>query len=156
MLLIPAVSCSLRTAAQSKNVMPPMSQSILDHPDTMEILSLQPHIGPMKSTDPAFNYYGCRILGRVAVIAEQDRVRKELRSLLAGWNGAVAACGFSPRHAIVAKKGADLLELLICFECGDLRIESPVGEAQYLHISERKAGVFDEILTKAGVPLAPK
>lgn len=111
-LLIALAACSLRSAEQQKNVLPSGSQSILDHPDKIEILSLQPWNAPGKPSDPAYSYYNCKILGRTAAGADEERIRARVQSLLAGWDGRVAACIFNPRHAIVATKGKDLLEML--------------------------------------------
>ena len=59
---------------------------------------------------------------------------------------------FNPRHAIRAKKGNDTVELLICFECGQIQIRSPWA-TNYLEITPDPAPTFNKVLKQAGVPL---
>jgi hypothetical protein len=64
---------------------------------------------------------------------------------------------FYPRHAIRRMAGGQPVDLLICFECGNVALfrgERRVGV--YPTVASSVQGVFDDVLKDAGVPLAKK
>ncbi|MGE0434692.1 MAG: hypothetical protein AB7S36_20730 [Planctomycetota bacterium] len=65
--------------------------------------------------------------------------------------GSKSGC-FNPRHGIVATRGGDRVELLICFECHVLNASGPGHETTGGSITDDPAGRYDEILLAAGVP----
>jgi hypothetical protein len=65
-----------------------------------------------------------------------------------------AAC-FEPRHSIKVKHNGKLYCIVICFHCRDLQWWCG-KEFHTFPISDSPQVLLDEILTKAGVPLAKK
>ena len=111
-------------------LVPTGARQILLDPDTMEIFELDQAPQLNGSGIPEAGLDGRLILDSKFVT---DRSAREaiLRSLIADAEGgnSFAFC-FSPRHAIRLRRGDDVLEMAICFEC--LRIEGSWNEESFM------------------------
>jgi hypothetical protein len=101
---------------------------------------------------------GYPVLGKVPItdLAQRRQVlsaiRRAVRKPPPG-----KAC-FVPRHALRAVKGNEIVDMVICFECGNYKHYQGgrLVSAFTPPISSDAEPLFDKILTDAGVPLAPK
>jgi hypothetical protein len=93
------------------------------------------------------------VLGKVVIEDEADRreLVATLQDAVVNHDGMIAEC-FLPRHAVVAIAGGKRFEIIICFECNSYEISgTPIGGM----ISRRAETSFNDILTRAGIPIAP-
>jgi hypothetical protein len=65
------------------------------------------------------------------------------------------AC-FWPRHGVRWHDRGDYLEMVICFECSQLTLNSPGGSKHENMHFDTAAPLLDNVLRKAGIKLAPK
>ena len=97
------------------------------------------------------------ILGKIE-ITEPRQKREIMTALRKGIiqfsPGSEAKC-FWPRHGMRTIESGKVTDYVICFECSQLHVHQ--GESRkWLGTSPRPQPVLDDILTTAGVPLAPK
>jgi hypothetical protein len=98
------------------------------------------------------------ILGRTE-IRDPKRKSELLGVLYRGLEkdrGSVPAC-FEPRHGIIASKGTNWVELVICFECEQVAEYTDSGHGWSLiskRMSKEARELFNGTLGEAGVPLA--
>jgi hypothetical protein len=101
-------------------------------------------------------FHGILVLGKTT-IADADKRRKIMKSLavgIANSSGPKAAC-FWPRHGIRTVEGGQTIDYVICFEC--TQFERFVGGEKTLDfIAKFPEAEFDQLLTEAGLPIAPK
>ena len=94
-----------------------------------------------------------------AAAVESPAIRQELFAALergiAENDGWAAAC-FIPRHGIRAIQGAELVELVVCFECAQVNIHAGGKWLGGVLITASPEPVLDQVLAAAGVPLADK
>lgn len=119
---------------------------------TLYSLSPVPERSERQNPTGATRFHGYLILGQTVVTNRRTRVNV-LRALYDGIGAAYhgAAC-FNPRHGIQATSGQRSLDLVICFECGN--IEEYGGRGQGCHTTGSPQAILDRILTDANVPLA--
>ncbi|MBX9579085.1 MAG: hypothetical protein K2X87_02155 [Gemmataceae bacterium] len=136
------------------NRLPDGVGELLAAADRTELLSLDPDAGPTR--EPG-HFWSWRVLGTATV--EQPDVRRRLLAALergvaenTGW---VRAC-FTPRHGIRAARGGASVDLVVCFECAQVYIYRDCKLSDSVRVSDSPEPVFDQVLTAAGVPLAPK
>jgi hypothetical protein len=102
------------------------------------------------------NFHSYMVLGQTSVTSSQTKT-KLLNALYDGISrsdGSAAAC-FQPRHGIRATTKGRTVDLVICFECQSLEIyDNEIKTTATLTRSPQP--VFNEFLTRAGVPLAGK
>jgi hypothetical protein len=131
----------------------------LEKADSFELYSLEPLLDPKtgeEDYDPngsGERLHGWRILGKTTVIDEAMR-RELIGELKRGLGEDKHTKCFEPRHAIRRTNDGKPVDLIICFECGYIE----------LHVAGKKVGdytpfianpsAFNEVLKKAGVPLA--
>jgi hypothetical protein len=128
----------------------------LDKADSFDLYSLEPEVTPEQAKGEKLHDWP--MLGKTTVSDPQKK--KELFERL---DAAIAEPGkggakcFQPRHAIRVDYHGDLVELLICFECGWVYVYVN-GEQQHPHEEVDRAvqPAFDDVLRDAGVPLAKK
>jgi hypothetical protein len=149
-MLAPLAAGSLATAAE-KNKIPDDIQSILEKADKFELISLDPEYQKEK---PADGFHGWKVLGRTTV--KEADVRK---TLLAAFEkgveenkGEVARC-FDPRHGIRATRGDKTVDLVICFECYQVKAFAGEGDLKGFLVTGSPQPAFDKVLTDAKVPL---
>lgn len=107
---------------------------------------------PKRDTRELFHDYP--VLGRME-INDPKRKSQLLSALYKGvkkYRGAVASC-FEPRHGIIAKKGTNTVELVICFACEQVA-EYSDGNYGWSLMSKEPRELFNRTLAEAGVPLA--
>lgn len=128
----------------------------LHNSDTFELLSIKPS-GPSSDpdairADPREKVEGTDIvLG--SVIITDPVVRRELIAALDDGlnNGEHGWKCFDPRHAIRVRRGTNTYTILICFECGWVRIEQPDNSDWKLIPFRGKKNLFDKTLREAGI-----
>jgi hypothetical protein len=128
----------------------------LDKADSFDLYSLEPE--QTKGQASAEKLHDWPVLGKTTVSDPRQK-----RALLQRLDAAVAEPGkggsncFMPRHAIRVDHYGDVVELLICFECGWVYVYVN-GEQQHPHEEVERAAqpAFDGALRDAGVPLAKK
>jgi hypothetical protein len=138
--------------------LPPEVRTMLTESERSEVLSLWPRAAT-KREKPSLpivgEFHGYPLLGRVAVenpLMHQQLIKAVLTSI-DGSDGSKALC-FMPRHAIRIKRGADELDLLICYQCRYITLHR--GSEQWeVGVSEGSKAFLNQLLTDAGIPLAP-
>jgi len=134
---------------------PADAQAVLDKAESLQLLSLDPDekAGPKARN----HFHGYRVLGSTEVKGKADR-QKLLAALskgLADSDGTVARC-FIPRHGIRASQGGKTVELVICFEC--LQVRGYLDGKRFdLSTTAGPQPAFDALLKAAKVklPAAP-
>ena len=112
------------------NVFPEYAATLLRSADTLEVLSLRPV--PASKDDPkAFHEWP--VLGTVLVEgADREALVETVIKSVAPPDTAVALC-FDPRHGIHAITENGTVDLVICFECNQVRVYySAGGEESYI------------------------
>jgi hypothetical protein len=138
--------------------MPRVAVRALTNADQYELLSLQPYMGTMTSPD-APRFYDHEIIGRTQVI--DTAVRAKLNEALQRGvremtdPNKVRAC-FNPRHGIRVTRAGITTDFVICFECRQIEVWRGGTVIAAFPTSSSPQPVFDEVLERAGVPLAPK
>jgi len=141
----------------SRTGIPSSAAAALDEPDSFELLSIHPRF----HNQPRDGYlHGYRILGRTPITDPSVRHRLP-RNFKWGARLSFSPLGgyacFDPRHAIRVTHGQTTVDFLICFHCEHVEVYSnnsvQIGKFDICGFPE---STFDEILQKAGVPLAPK
>jgi hypothetical protein len=133
-------------------------------PDELIIYSLDvPEIGNEDELARAKSkgevLYSFPVLGKVRV-TEPAKIREVLRSVRrAIANPPSPKNCFSPRHAVRTVKDGEIVDLVICFECNTyfiFRGVEPKGGRLTPAIGSEPEALLDQVLSDAGVPLAPK
>jgi hypothetical protein len=98
-----------------------------------------------------------RVLGQTPVTGWllRRRVLLAVEGGIAESDGSVAAC-FRPRHALRASYRGHTAELILCFECNQVKARLDGKERQTVLTARSTQAVLDEVLKDAGVPLAAK
>jgi hypothetical protein len=130
-------------------------KALFEKAEAIEVYSLDPS-DDKKEVDPSKGFHGWKILGKTTV--KDAKVRKKLIEAvykgLAESDGTAAKC-FMPRHGLRATSDGKTADVVICFEC--LQMEFFAGDKKTTETTTRSPEkVLDEVLTTAGVPLAPK
>lgn len=125
------------------------------------LYAVEPRREPERGADL---FHGHRIRGQVDV--EEGPLRRRLTVALnrglaenGGWFGPRrSGLCFRPRHGIRAVRGGRTIDLLICFECYQVRVldgpDRTVGRT--LPVSGTPRGVFDEVYGALGLSIAPR
>lgn len=136
--------------------LPPEVRTVIEQSERRELLSIWPSRGT-KTKPPApvvGEFHGYPLLGHLTVtnpVVHQEVVREFLASIDKS-NGAKALC-FMPRHAIRLKRGADELDLLVCYECRYIVVHR--GREQWeVGVSGSSKALLNQLLTEAAIPLA--
>ena len=131
---------------------PTVAANAMRNAETFELLSLDPEIRP----DDA-DFHRFKVLGRT-VVTEAATRKRLYRALQSGarWNLPLQALCFIPRHGIRATAGGATVDLVICFECSQVRVWQGENDVTTFIVGQSPERVFEEVLRDAGVPLAPK
>lgn len=133
------------------NEIPPAALKILQNADSFELLSLDPS-RELRPADGGF--HGWKVLGSTTIkeAATRTKLLDALAKGVAENEGEVAGC-FNPRHGIRAKKGQEIVELVICFEClsAQVYVDGKAGKGFLLTSSPQPT--FNSVLKQAGVAL---
>jgi hypothetical protein len=153
-LTLTALLLGALTRADDKakeNKIPDETKAILDKADSFELLSLD----PMRDKEVKDGFHGWKVLGKTEV--KDADTRKGLVAALAKGaadnKGEVARC-FNPRHGIRATHDKKAVDLVICFECLQVRVYPDKGEGEGFLTTAKPQAEFDKVLKAADVPLA--
>ena len=146
-----------------KNVLPPKVEKVLNSGQQFTLLSLDPAYlsdADKQRLGPDALFHEFRILGKAELRDPSERATL-VRALLAGIadaNGTPVNC-FDPRHGISATLDGETLELLICFECLQIKVffnGQPLIIDRFAEVltSRLPRPLFNLALKKAGLPLA--
>ena len=86
-------------------------------------------------------------------LLDMDRARKS-------WNGSVFMC-YSPRHCLRVATASGTYELLICYECSEVKVFKAEGRIGEFFISTEEKGQsatpakLNSLLLKHAIPLPP-
>ena len=138
-------------AAQDKNRLPEEVLNALRAADKAILYSLEPWERPTPQS---------RTLHRYAVLgqAELDRSQTaaaaaEFEAVVSRWDGALAAC-FDPRHAMSVVSAGATYDLLLCYECQQLRVYKDGRMIAGLGATG-SAKALDTMLVALRLPLSP-
>jgi hypothetical protein len=139
--------------------MPGDAKRVLQNAEQLELYSIAPG-RPLSGTSASGDgetIHEYLVLGKT-VITDANTKRLVVDAVLKGVNeGNKAAMCFNPRHALRATAHGKTVDLVICFECYQLKVF--VGDEEkneLIMTSESPEPVLDQVLTDAGVKLAPK
>jgi hypothetical protein len=123
----------------------------LEKADQYELYSILPGPEPQESR-PEFHSYP--VLGHISITdqAARDRLTAALK---AGAGAGHRKNCFVPRHGIRVVKYETTTDFVICFECNQVRIWRNGQHDGGFVVGATPQPVFDEILKRAGIPLAP-
>lgn len=141
-------------ADRGRAAIPASSRAILENADVFVLIATEPGASmPQSSGIKREMFHEFEVIGKAEL--KDKKLQKELlQSLYLGIgksNGEPAAC-FNPRHGIRAIKGAQVVDLLICFECGPIWIfpNSP----NKLTTSGDPSATYNRIWKGAGLEVA--
>jgi hypothetical protein len=136
------------------NVIPSAAREALEAPEKVELLSLDPD---RRHRQKGGGFHAWKVLGRTEVKdkGQQKELTKAFITCVEESDGLGAAC-FDPRHGIRVTRKGQVVDLVICFECLQADCYSGDKQENSLFITRSAENVFDQVLRKAGVPLAEK
>lgn len=106
----------------------PEALKLLEGASSIELLALDPLEASMREPAPALSLRGFGVLGS-ATLSDPTR-RQELVRLvssgIADSDGSAALC-FNPRHGLRVRRDGRVLEVLICYECLQMRVWPDAG-----------------------------
>jgi len=117
----------------------------------IELLSLSPGRPP----EAGEKFHGWAVLGRTQLKEAADRapILDALAKGLAETDGSMAAC-FNPRHGIRAVRNGVTTDLVICFECWQVKVIASGGRSETLSVRNSPESSFEALLTSRGVVTA--
>jgi hypothetical protein len=130
--------------------MPWASMRALTEADEYELMSIDPQWSESER-------HHHRILGSVSIadLTIRQKLNAALQAGARESNGTAMAC-FNPRHSIRVTHAGITTEFLICFECRQVQVWRNGKIIASFLTSPSPEPVFDDVLQKANVPLAPK
>lgn len=131
--------------------LPSAASTALANADRYELLSLDWRQAEDSKSDV---FHGHRILGRVEVRdpATRDRLVHALRGGVESVLSSRNRC-FNPRHGLRVASAGKVVDLLICFECRMGIVWDENGRGADWTTDRSPQATFDQVLTRAGVPL---
>lgn len=130
------------------------AKEMMEKAESVELLSLDPERPKEKPKD---EFHGWKVLGRTVV--KDDAPRKKLTAdLLAAAeasDGSAAKC-FNPRHGLRLTQKGKTVDLVICFECLQVRVFDGDKDGGKFLITDTPQAAYDKVLRDAGVPLPAK
>jgi len=151
MILIAACE---RGGMHPENVLPATVEAAIGAATSVELVSLEPDGSSITPNATAPLLRGFEVLGSTTLSTPQAASAfASLRSGMAGWDGRTSVCVFRPRHALVITTATGSIDILVCFECGDITVYES-GSEQHLFVALERSADFDALLTTAGVQLA--
>lgn len=152
-LLLAAAAVKM-PAAQEKNELPEVVRAVLEKPDALVLLSLNPERPDKQAKD---DWYGWKVLGRTELkdAAARKVVADAVQKGVKDSDGTAAKC-FEPRHGVHAVRGDKSVDLVICFECYQLHVYvNGKREGRTILTTRAPQAALDQILKDAKVPLPP-
>jgi hypothetical protein len=138
---------------------PPPIATALDNAEIYELLSIDPdqtNAGP--TTSPASLFHGYSILGSTTVTdaAVRTKVTKAFLDAVIERHSNFTTCLFWPRHGLRLTTGDSSVDMVICFQCGEVRSFDDDQALPTFRIQKPAESVLDDVLRAAGVRLAEK
>jgi hypothetical protein len=145
--LITALYLALSEDWWRPNHLPAAAMKTLKQADRFELLSLDPHFQRALEKD---GFHGYRILDRVVISdpKTRDRLISALRQGMLENFGTIAAC-FNPRHGIHAVRQGKQVDLVICYECLQVKLFGD-DQGEFL-VSSSPQAFFNETLKTRGL-----
>jgi len=141
--------------------LPKEVRQFLETADRFELISLDP-VATNKQRPYKGGFHNWIVLGQTIIndVGVRRKIISELDKGLASSDGIGAQC-FNPRHGIQARKGAQSLDLVICFECQCIKVVHPSvagapDRSEMLTTTKEPQPALDAILRDAKVPLPQK
>jgi len=130
-------------------------KALFENAQELTVYSLDPG-EDKKEPDEKKGFHGWKVLGMTTIKDAKTRARivAAVAKGLDDSDGTAAKC-FNPRHGLRATVDGKTSDVVICFEC--LQMSFHTDDKPKTETTTRSPEkVFDEVLTAAGVPLAPK
>jgi hypothetical protein len=135
--------------------LPESLESVLNTAYTVELLSISPVEPWQRDEIPPDNLYGWEVLGRAQL--DEESASKIVHGLKAGIATApdhVASC-FWPRHGLRFSADKHTVDLLICFECLQIKVFDDGEEVDSLGTSEVPLKLFDQVVRENNLRMPP-
>ncbi|APR81891.1 Hypothetical protein A7982_07240 [Minicystis rosea] len=146
--------CKSKGTTDVREKIPAASRLALEQATDVELLSLEPHFGPVEKGREAAPFHGCEILGKTKI--EDASIRRRLVTALekaAQDNDGVAAACFEPHHALRVTHGGRTLDFVICFQCLQVQVFEGDERTTGFLITDAPRALFDDVLRDAHVRL---
>lgn len=127
---------------------------ILNTGERFVCFSLDP-ARPKTNSPPSDTFHDYTILGRIEIPSQEGRAELLLNALYKGIkdsDGTVYKC-FEPRHGISATLAGETVDLVICFECGQIVVYEK-KDVKAVIISRSPLPTFNQVLKLEGLPIA--
>ncbi len=137
------------------DAMPAAPHAVLAGADVLEIYALDPYPPRADGPPPGDLFHGWRIRG-AAQLADEESIRALLALVYAGLEpsrGRRAGC-FQPRHGIRARAGADVVDLVICYECITAEVHGPGDTRAHVITSQDVEPAVSQAFRDAGLSIA--
>jgi hypothetical protein len=135
----------------NRHKIPHEAARALETAEQYELYSLLPK---PEAEKPQREFHSYTVLGSVSIAAPAVRQRLTDALKIGSRSGYPKSC-FEPRHGIGVRRGDEVTDFVICFECNYVRI---MKERQFVGgfvVDSSPQPVFDEVLKGAGIALAP-
>ena len=158
-----SVNSTNRTATAVWHL-PPALKRVLNDADEFVLFSLDPTPDFEHKSKNTFKRYPVIGQTRIKASSTRRRLTEELDNAIRAGDGLTISNGvvflsgpfascFNPRHGIRAKRSSETVELLICFECEQVQIDSSKKAERVLKLTRKPSRAFNAVLTSAGVAL---
>ncbi len=133
-------------------------RSVLESSDSFKLLALHPSPDTMRKEEEspaaAASLHGYEILGSYQIDSATDR-RSAVEAIYEGIvaNPGIAAGCFNPRHGVVAKKGSDVVDLVICLECLQIQVYLNGTKVDGVLTTEDPGTILTSMLNKQGIEI---
>jgi hypothetical protein len=134
------------------NRIPPEAEAVLLRSRQLELFSIEPVLRKDQFEQNSHNW---RILGATTITNNDVRelFATSFKKAVEENTGHGRPC-FCPRHALRVTHHSETADFLICFECLQVRVWLDGKRAKGFRITDSPQGIFNLVLTEAGVPLA--
>jgi hypothetical protein len=157
-LLVALIGCAAtlgradEVPGQGENKIPAAVREALDKAEGVTLLSLDPD--EKAGVGAPVQFHDWKVLGKTEVKDKAARA-KLIAALVKGANqkGVEAAKCFEPRHGLQFTRGGKTVDLVICFQCSQVRVYVNGSRGEGFLIANSPQPAFDQVLKDAGVPL---
>jgi hypothetical protein len=134
---------------------PSNARQCLFNPSEMILYSIDPTHG-FKPTKNELAFHSFKILGSLPIDDANTKLAfaNEVKRIVFIFDPLRSMC-FNPRHAIRVANEKESYDFLICFECDIMEVYQDEKTIATVNINGT-SNLFNELLEKAKIPLAPK
>lgn len=160
---VPSSGPPERPVELAQRTLSALSQEVLASPDSFFLYSINPEKEFYGTNEPMRGYFHrYEVLGRLEITGkeQQETLLSALYKGMEEARGSAHKC-FNPRHGITATKGANKIELLICFEClsgyeftPEYPQDTRARRGRYFRTSNTPRDAFNASLKQAKIPMA--